>query len=255
VIDSQKRLSTTDTSVAEAEDFEPAARAIATKGKMSLNERVLDEHLLEGILPGAPELFRGIYTRSATGLGEVLAICSATAGEGRTSIGLGLASTMAQDFPEREILLVEADLQYPVLANEFAVDQTPGLVECIRDGLPIQMGFRATPVDNLTLLPAGSPTRYQSRLLASSRMAVTVDTLRSSFDLTVIDTPPLLTNSDALVLADLADSVIMVVRAGVTPLHLVDKAIEQIDADRVRGVVLNGAHAATPSWLRRVLAF
>src|SRR6266849_3247236 len=56
--------------------------------------------------PESDELFRSIYTRAGTGFAsEVLAVCSAVAGEGKTTVGLGLAITIAQDFPERRVLL------------------------------------------------------------------------------------------------------------------------------------------------------
>src|SRR6188508_3126789 len=65
----------------------------------------------EWLFPQGDELFRGIYTRAGTGFAaEVLAVCSAVAGEGKTTVGLGLAVTIAQDFPERRVLLVETDL-------------------------------------------------------------------------------------------------------------------------------------------------
>ncbi len=56
----------------------------------------------EWIFPDGDELFRGIYTRAGTGFAsDVLAVCSAIAGEGRTTVGVGLAVTIAQDFPDR----------------------------------------------------------------------------------------------------------------------------------------------------------
>src|SRR5438105_7537063 len=70
----------------------------------------------EWLLTGADELFRGIYTRAGIGASEVVAVCSAIAGEGKTAISLGLGVTLAQDFPERRVLLVETDFQRPGLA-------------------------------------------------------------------------------------------------------------------------------------------
>src|SRR5438094_7332903 len=62
------------------------------------------------LVPGADELFRGIYTRAGIGASEVIAITSAIAGEGKTAISLGLGVTLAQDCPERRVLMVETDL-------------------------------------------------------------------------------------------------------------------------------------------------
>ena len=204
------------------------------------------------LVPGADELFRGIYTRAGTDAPESVAVCSAIAGEGKTTISLGLGVTIAQDFPERRVVVVETDLQRPVLARDFDVEPNPGLVDCLLNDQPLQVAYRATVLDNLHLVPAGGPTSNPGRALRSSRMATAVDTLRESYDLVILDVPAVLVNSDALLLTDLADGAIFVVRAGVTPISLVAKAVEQLDEGKLRGVVLNGAHSAVPGWLRRL---
>src|SRR6185436_15825172 len=62
------------------------------------------------LFAGADELFRNLYTRAGIGFtSEVMAVSSAIAGEGKTTVSLGLAVTVAQDYPERRVLLVETD--------------------------------------------------------------------------------------------------------------------------------------------------
>src|SRR5437016_5675467 len=97
----------------------------------------------EWALPGADELLRSIYTRAGAGGSEVLAVCSAIPGEGRTTITLGLASTIAQDFPERRVLAVETDLQHPALAEDFDVAPSPGLIDCLLEGQSVQVAYRS----------------------------------------------------------------------------------------------------------------
>ncbi len=208
----------------------------------------------EWLLPGADELFRSIYTRSGTGAGDTLAICSAIAGEGKTTIALGLSVTLAQDYPDRQVLLVETDYERPALAKDFGVPPNPGLIDCLLDNQPIWSAYRATFLENLHLLPAGGPAAHAGRVLRSSRIAVAMDTIRQSYDTIILDLPAMLTNSDALPLLDLADGVVFVVRAGVTPAALVNKAIAELDDSRgrFRGVVLNGAQSGMPGWLRRL---
>lgn len=201
---------------------------------------------------GADEVFRAIYTRSGTATTDVLAVCSAIGGEGRTTLALGLAVTIAQDFPDRQVLLVEADLKHPVLAKDFDVDSSPGLADSLMTARPVQFAYRPTFLDNLNFLPAGEAPRSAGRLLASSRMAAAIDAMRQTHDVVILDTPPVLSDSDALVLSDLADGVIFVVRAGVTPMAQVNKALEQIEDEKLRGVVLNAAQSSIPRWLRRV---
>jgi capsular exopolysaccharide synthesis family protein len=210
----------------------------------------------EWLFTGADELFRGLYTRAGIGFAsEVLMVSSAVAGEGKTTVSLGLAVTVAQDFPDRRVVLVETDVQRPALADDFGVEPSPGLVDCILGPDPFETAFRPSFLDNLHLMPVGAPSNTPGRALRSSRMAVLVDALRQTYDLVILDAPALLVNSDAVMLSDLADGTIIVVRAGVTPGPTVAKAIDQIDESKLRGVVLNGSQSAVPGWLRRLCGY
>jgi non-specific protein-tyrosine kinase len=202
--------------------------------------------------PVAGEVFRGIYTRAGTGASEVIAITSAIDGEGKSTVSLGLAVTMAQDFPDRRVLLVETDLHTPSLAQDFAFDPSPGLINHLLDGEPLESVYRSTELGNLYVLPSGGPMASQERVLRSNMMAAAVASMRETYDFVVLDLASILVNSDALPMTDLADGVIVVVRAGVTPRSLVDKAVKLLNESKLLGVVLNGARPSTPGWLRRL---
>jgi capsular exopolysaccharide synthesis family protein len=205
------------------------------------------------LFPGGDELFRGIYTRAGIGFAaEVVAVCSAVAGEGKTTVGIGLAVTIAQDFPDRRVLLVETDLLRPVLADDFGTEPSPGLLDCLMHDEPLLSACRPTFLENLHVVPAGAPASVPGRPLRSSRMAAVVDAMRQSYDVVILDLPAIMTNSDAVLLTDLADGVICVVRAGVTPTALLNRAVEQIEQSKLRGIVLNGSASAVPTWLRRL---
>jgi capsular exopolysaccharide synthesis family protein len=207
----------------------------------------------EPLFPEVDEVFRSIYTRAGTGFAsEVIGICSAIAGEGKTTVAVGLAVAIAQDFPERTVLLVETDLQRPVLAEDFAVEPSPGLVDCLTEGLPLLSACRPTYIENLHIVPAGDGANSPGRPLRSTTMAAVVDAMRQSYDMVILDLPPLLVNSDAVLLTDLVDGVICVIRAGVTPSTLVMRAVEQVEESKLRGVVLNGTSSSVPGWLRRL---
>src|SRR5712692_10192629 len=108
------------------------------------------------LFPGVDEHFRGIYTRAGLGYSpEVIAVCSAIAGEGKTTLSVGLGITLAQDFPETRILIVETDVNSPVLASDFGVEPNPGLVDCVHTDESIQYAYRPTFLENLHVLPVG----------------------------------------------------------------------------------------------------
>lgn len=209
----------------------------------------------EWIFPEVDEVFRGIYTRAGLGFSsEVLAVCSSIAGEGKTTVSVGLAVTLAQDMPDSRILLVETDMRSPVLAADFDVASAPGLVDCMAGGLPVQDAYRPTFLDNLHVVPVGGPVQGVGRILRSVRIAAAVDAMRQTHEIVILDIPPILVNSDAVLLTDLADGIVFVVRTGMTPLDVINKAITQLDSEKLRGVVLNGSESAVPGWLRRMWA-
>jgi Mrp family chromosome partitioning ATPase len=141
-----------------------ASRAATASAAGSLTARASGGALVphaprEWLLPSADELFRTIYTRAGTGTSEVLAVTSAIAGEGKTTVSLGLAVTIAQDFPERRVLLVETDIEHPNLARDFEIDPSPGLVDHLLDDRPMQVAFRPTyhqPGPTPAIQPDGS---------------------------------------------------------------------------------------------------
>lgn len=205
------------------------------------------------VLTDAGESFRRTYT--VAGLHEVgvLAVCSAVDGEGKTTISLGLARTLAEDFPELRVVLVETNLPRPRLATELGVEEHPGLVEHLSGLATLDLTYRPTDLPNLSVMPVGGAPGARGRPLRSHRLAGTILALRREFDVVILDVVSLLTNSDGVALTDLADAVVLVVRAGVTPVDLVTGAIGLIDSTRLRGVILNGVEPAAPRWLRRLL--
>jgi polysaccharide biosynthesis transport protein len=204
------------------------------------------------LLPGLDGLFRGIYTRAGIGAPDVVAVCSAIADEGKTTVSLGLAATLAQDFPDWRLLVVETNFAAPVLAADFGLEPGPGLAGCLLDDVPLPTECRGTALANLYLLPSGELPPAAGRVLRSGRMASAISRMRERFDVVVLDAPAILGDGDALPLLDLADGALFVVRAGATPTEAADKALGLIERDKIRGVVLNGVDSAVPGSLRRL---
>src|SRR5919107_6363547 len=157
------------------------------------------------IFPEAEELFRGIYTRAGLTAPGVIAVTAAIAGEAKTTVALGLAVMVAQDFPERRVLLAEADLRAPVLAADFDVEPSPGLTEALEGIYPVGLGYRETFLPNLRLLPAGEATPNPSRLLRSPRFPAVLAATPRNHDLAILDAPALMVSSDAALVTDQAD--------------------------------------------------
>ena len=105
----------------------------------------------------------------------------------------------------------------------------------------IQAAILETGVDNLSLLPAGKLPHNPSELLGSKRMAFLISNLKKRFDTLIIDSPPILPASDAILLAPRTDGVVLVVKSGMMNREMVKRAVEQLRLSHANllGVVLN----------------
>jgi len=105
----------------------------------------------------------------------------------------------------------------------------------------IQRAIQATGIENLFLLPSGPRPPKPAELLESNRMRFLLDFLKRQYDVVLLDSPPLLPTSDALLLAPDADGVILMVKAGQVTRELVQKAVDQLQHAQANliGVVLN----------------
>jgi capsular exopolysaccharide synthesis family protein len=205
------------------------------------------------LIPGADELFRSLYTRVEAMSGISIAVCSAITGEGKTTISMGLAIAIAQDLPDRRVVVVETDLWRPVLAKDFGLNPVPGLVDSLLDRAPIQSTLRSTSLDNLSIVLAGGAAASAQRLLRSARMPQIIDELRRTHDVVILDTPAILAHSEVALLTRMVDEVLFVVRTGVTPARDIDSALARVRGSKVRGMVLNDAHSSVPHAIRRLL--
>jgi polysaccharide biosynthesis transport protein len=201
--------------------------------------------------PASPftEAVRGVRTSlmlSKSGAPpQVVLITSALPGEGKSTLAKSLAVLLAKQ--GRKVLLVEADLRMPRFQHTLGLAPEGGLSTILASredgeaGLGDAMAFDDS--SNLVILPAGPVPPDPAELIDSARMRMLVDTWRDQFDLVLMDGPPVLAVTDAIALAGMADTTIMVARCGMTPRSSLKRAYqlieEQVDRARVR-VVLNG---------------
>ena len=204
--------------------------------------------------------FRNLYTRVLMGLQAqqhpVLGVTSAIAGEGKTTIASGLAAALAEDEAligfGREpgtILLVECNVGAPPDDPRLEISPGPGLIEALRGECDIDAAIRATGVEGLSILPAGEPAHAFPLAIRTAALPDVVAELRLRFGMLVLDLPPVLNSTDTQVLARLADQVVVVIRAEVTPAKLVRQTLDELGEERLLGVVLNDSRSDLPLWL------
>lgn len=196
-----------------------------------------------GIPVSFGEAFRGIRTNVLFSSAEAgcrsLMITSTGPGEGKTVVAANLAVALAQ--AGQRVLLCDADMRKPRIHDIFSVASEPGLSNLMVGEAKASESVRQTSVPGLWVLAAGKHPPNPSELLGSRRFRDFVVTLRSHFDWIVIDTPPVLAVTDAVVVAHSVTDVVFVVGADMTSRHSAQVALEQIDRARQRvvGVVLN----------------
>ncbi len=217
----------------------PAARH--TGAAIGVDPRLVAAHAPQSL---AAEQYRSLRTRvKAAENGRALRtiiITSPNKGDGKSLTAANLALTMAQEFQQR-VLLVDGDLRRPSIHRLFGIPDTPGLSDVLMGGASVEDALVPLPDQRLTILPSGVIPMHPAELLGSAAMRRMLDALRTRFDRILIDMPPVAPLADVAVASSMADGILMIVRAGVTPKPAIERALAGLDLSKVLGLVLNDA--------------
>jgi capsular exopolysaccharide synthesis family protein len=175
-----------------------------------------------------------------TGKLKKLLVTSALPEDGKSTVALNVATALAEG-GDRKVLLIEADLYRPHLCRDLGLTARSGLGECLQNGAnPLSFIRRVHPL-GWYLLPAGDMAGESAEHFHSPAFSRVMQALSPRFDWIVIDSPPLLPVSDAVMLARQTDGSLLVVRADSTPAEAVEQAVALIGSKHVLSIVLNGA--------------
>lgn len=173
-----------------------------------------------------------------------LMICSALPKEGKSFVSANLAQAMVRQVG-RKALLIDADLRASQLHRTFGTSATPGLAEYLLGEIDEVGVMQRGPMENLFFIPAGKMVSNPGELLANGRLKFLLNRVEALFDWIIIDSPPALPISDASLLANYCDGVVMVVRSNATPFDLARKARKEFKDTSLVGVVLNGVRGGS----------
>ena len=180
---------------------------------------------------------------------KVIMITSALPQEGKTTTSINTAIVLAQKGVR--VLLIDGDLRRPSIHKTLGMGPHSGLSNVLTGSTTLDEAIvRTTLLPNLFVLPAGTPPPNPAELLASSNMRDVLLQLREQYDHVVIDTPPSLSVTDAVVLSPRADAVILVIRSGQTSKHALRRSRDilfQVNAKLV-GVLLNAVDLTSPDY-------
>ncbi len=180
---------------------------------------------------------------------KVILITSALPEEGKTTTSVNSAIVLAQK--DTRVLLIDADLRRPSIHKTLGMGPKIGLSNVLTGNVALEQAIiPSTILPNLFILPAGTPPPNPAELLASTKMKSVLEELRKHYDHIVIDTPPTLSVTDAVVMSTSADAVVLVIRSGQTTKPALRRArdiLMQVNA-RVCGVLLNAVDLNSPDY-------
>jgi len=139
--------------------------------------------------------------------------------------------------------LIDADLRLSKLHRVLNAPQAPGLSEYLSGTADLEAALQRGSPDNFFFITGGERTANPTELLGNGRFELLLKRLTPAFDWIILDSPPAVPVSDARLLAQFCDGVIMLVHAGVTPVDMAQRACQEFTKGQLLGVVLN--HAET----------
>lgn len=173
------------------------------------------------------------------GENNMLFITSARANEGKTTVSLNLASTYAH--AGNRVLLIDADLRNPSLHTMMGTPDHKGLTGYLSGEVDIKQLAQTSNVQNLDLIPAGKIAHDPAEMLASRRMEELLKIAGNTYDMILIDGPPILGLADAMILASHATLTVMTVDSSSTRTSTITNALKRLRQSglSVTGLLLN----------------
>lgn len=179
--------------------------------------------------------------------GNLIMVTSSLPGEGKSFTAINLAVSMAMEL-DYTVMLVDADVAKPSILSTLGIAPSPGLLDLlVGDQTVMSEVLLRTNIDNLTLLPSGSPRASATELLASAAMTDLVQDMgrRYADRIIIFDSPPLLLTTESRVLASHMGQIVMVTQAEKTLQSQVLHALSTIESCPVKLMVLNQARSSS----------
>jgi capsular exopolysaccharide synthesis family protein len=168
-----------------------------------------------------------------------LLISSPLPREGKSFTAANLAQVMVRQHGKRA-LLVDGDLRNAQLHRLLGTESTPGISEYLHGSVDEFSIMQRGPMENLFLIPAGRNNQNPAELVANGRMKLLFDRLEPLFDWIIVDSPPAVLVSDAALLANYCDGVLLILRSNATPVDAARRAAQEFPVEKLLGTVLNG---------------
>ena len=180
---------------------------------------------------------------------KFIVLTSATPSEGKTTAASNLAAILAQR--DTRVLLVDGDLRRPNIHHRFGLNGKIGLTTVLTGATKLEETVQSVPeIPNLDILPSGPVPPFPTEMLSSGAMDAILRRCGELYDYVVIDSPPILSVTDGVILARQADAVVLVVRHGKSSKHVVRRARDILlrSGAGITGIVLNAVDLNSPEY-------
>lgn len=178
------------------------------------------------------------HTREKMTLKKIL-VTSALPKEGKSFTAANLAQVLVRQHGRR-VLLIDADLRAPWLHEMLGTKSSPGLTGYLQGRNDEFSIMQRGSMENLFFVPSGGEVSDPAELVANGRLKLLLQRVAPLFDWIILDSPPAVPVSDASILANDCDGVLMVVRSNSTPVDMARRARQEFSEQALVGVVLNG---------------
>jgi capsular exopolysaccharide synthesis family protein len=199
------------------------------------------------------ESFRSLRTAlllsSAGHPPKKILLTSATPSEGKTTASINLATVLAQG--NARVLIIDADLRRPTVHEQFGLSARVGLSSVLTGSATLEKAVQQIPaISNLDILVSGPMPPFPTELLSSEMMRQLLETAGEIYTHIVIDSPPVLSVTDAVILAREVDAVVLVIRQGKSSKHIVRRARDLLarSGAPVSGILLNAVDISSPDY-------
>ena len=186
---------------------------------------------------------------------HVMAVTSSIASEGKSVTALNLAITLSHAIHKPKVLLIDADMRKGKIVKYLGVDEHMGLSEYLSGNALLDDIIFNIDIEHLSFICSGQVPSHPADLLASAKMSDLIREVRTQFEYVIIDTPPVIPVTDAVVVGALVDGVILVIKAGETQRGIVSRTTELLNQAhaKVVGHVLTGIEYFVPDYIYRYL--
>ena len=180
---------------------------------------------------------------------QFILFTSATPSEGKTTTATNLAAVMAQG--DARVLLMDADLRRPSIHHRFGVTSKVGVSTLLAGTSRLEETVQHIPeLPNLDILPSGPVPPFPTEMLASEAMRRLMEKFAETYTYVVIDSPPILSVTDAIILGRIVDAVVLVVRHGRANKNVMRRARDLLvrSSAPLAGLVLNAIDLKSPEY-------